>query len=223
VNIPWRSIPKGHAEYPRRLYALEDAPQVLYVSGRLPATGVAIIGSRYADEEACRFAFALARSLGAPVISGLARGVDAAAHRGALAARVPTLAYLGTGIDRTFPPEHDELALAIVAAGGALATEQPPGTEATEATLRARDRLQAAHSAAIVLVTTEIDGGAMHTMRFARELGRPRFACASRGPADAGNRLAVSDGAIELPWEIGAARERITQGLALCSNQWPIR
>jgi len=200
-------------EYPPGLGDLRDAPSVLYVRGRLPRAGVAIVGSRHVDEEAEQFAFELARSLGHPVISGLARGIDAAAHRGALAAGIPTLAYVGTGIDRTYPPEHRELESAIVEAGGGIASEQPLGSAASPATLVQRDRLQAAHARAVVLISSEAEGGAMHTMRFARELGRPLFALAARGARDEGNGRAIGAGAHALPWDLRTAGLRIAQGL----------
>jgi DNA processing protein len=175
------------------------------VRGALPPAGIAIVGSRTADEAAARFAYDLARALGVAVISGLAAGIDAAAHRGALAAGLATLAYVGTGIDRTFPVAHRELAGRIVAAGGGIATELPPGTEASTQALRLRDRLQAAHASAVVLIATEAAGGAMHTLAYARELGRPRFALVPRGPADDGNARAIEDGAIALPWDLATA------------------
>ncbi len=213
MNIPWRSVARWDEDYPPGLGDLRDAPSVLYVRGRLPRAGVAIVGSRHVDEEAAQFAFELARSLGLPVISGLALGIDAAAHRGALAAGVPTLAYVGTGIDRTYPAEHRELEAAIVAAGGGIASEQPLGTSASAATLVQRDRLQAAHARAVVLITSEAEGGAMHTIRFARELGRLRFALAARGAQDEGNSRAIGAGAHALPWDLQTARSRIAQGL----------
>jgi DNA processing protein len=213
VNIPWRSIVRWDDEYPAGLNDLLDPPAVLYMRGCLPLGGIAIIGSRYADADATHFASEVARSLGHPVISGLARGIDAAAHRGALAAGLPTLAYVGTGIDRTYPPEHDELELRIIAGGGGIATEQPLGSVATPATLMQRDRLQAAHARAVILVASEADGGAMHTVRFARELGRPLFVLSARGAADDGNARAIGFGAHELPWDLQIVRSRVAKGL----------
>lgn len=205
VNIPWRSVEYGHSEYPRGLCDLDDPPPVLYVRGSLPPGGIAIVGSRTADDAAATFAFELARALGLAVISGLAHGIDAAAHRGALAAGLPTLAYVGTGIDGTYPPGHRELAAQIVAAGGGIASEQALGTEADPETLRLRDRLQAAHAFGVVLVASEPAGGAMHTLRFARELGRARFALIPRDGRDDGNAAAIADGAIALPWDLATA------------------
>jgi DNA processing protein len=174
--------------------------------GALNCRGVAIVGAHDAGADACAFAHDLAMRLGTTVVSGLARGIDAAAHRGALEAGLPTIAYVGTGIARTYPPEHDELAQAIVAGGGALATENAPHDSATSWSLKRRDRLQAAHAAAVVLVVSNADGGAMHTMRFAEKLGRPRFAL----DCDAsGNAAALAAGALPLPHDAEAAAERI--------------
>jgi DNA processing protein len=144
------------------------------------------------------------------VVSGLARGIDAAAHRGALAAGAPQVAYVGTGIARTYPPEHAGLAEEIVAGGGAVASDRLPDEGVTGWALTQRDRLQAAHARAVVLIESEIGGGAMHTLRFARELGRVRFAC---DRAASGNRAALADGAIPLDDDIAAAVAAITTRL----------
>ena len=202
-----RIITPDDAEWPRGLRDLRDPPPFLSVRGVLPAGGIAIVGARDADEDACAFARALAARMGRPVISGLAHGIDAAAHRGALDAGLPTLAYVGTGLARTFPPEHAELAETIVARGGALASERAqPDDAATEWSLMRRDRLQAAHADAVVLVVSDVTGGAMHTLRFARELGRPRFAL---DDAAGGNRAALGDGALFLPRDVDAAASRM--------------
>ena len=179
----------------------------LYVRGRLPAGGIAIVGSRTPPPEAAAFAYALASRAGEPVIAGLAPGIDAAAHRGALDAGIPTVAFVGYGFGCTDPPEHAGLEERIVAEGGAVATLLPPRTPISEASRVARDRLQAQHARAVILICTEIDGGAMHTMRFARELGRARFAV--KPLADdahwAGNARCIEDGATPLPFVVDEA------------------
>ena len=182
----------------------------MHVRGAMPAGGVAIIGSRTPPPEAAEFAYDLAFRLGEPVIAGLAPGIDAAAHRGALAAREPTVAFVGYGFGRTYPPEHAALEDAIVRGGGAIATLRPPGTPVSDAALVERDRLQAEHARAVVLVCSEIGGGAMHTMRFARELARPRYAVTpppgeSDSPEWAGNLACIADGATPLPFDLSAA------------------
>jgi DNA processing protein len=180
------------------------------VRGELPNGGVAIIGSRTPPREAAAFAYLLASRLGEPVIAGLALGIDAAAHRGALAGGVPTVAFVGYGFGRTYPPENAALEDAILSAGGAIASVRPSGTFVSDEALVERDRLQAEHSRAVVLVCTEIDGGAMHTMRFAAELGRPRFAVippigAENAPEWAGNRKCLEEGSTPLAFDVEKA------------------
>jgi DNA processing protein len=186
----------------------------LHVRGRLPKAGIAIVGSRTPPERAADFAYQLAFRLGEPIVSGLAPGIDAAAHRGALAAGIPTVAYVGYGFGATDPPEHAELEAAIVAAGGAVATLLAPGTPISDASRIERDRLQAEYSRAVVLVSTEIDGGAMHAMRFAREFGRPRFAVSPPGDAPewSGNRKAIDEGARPLPFDVDGALTMLRAG-----------
>jgi DNA processing protein len=182
----------------------------LYVRGALPAGGVAIVGSRRPPPAAAAFAYALAFELHEPIVAGLALGIDTAAHRGALAAGTPTVAFVGYGFGRTYPPENADLEEAIVRAGGAVATPRPPGTPVSDAALIERDRLQAEHASAVVLVCTEIDGGTMHTMRFAHELGRTRWTvippvAESDSPQWAGNLACIADGATPLPFDVPAA------------------
>lgn len=182
----------------------------LYVRGRLPADGIAIVGSRTPPPQAADFAYDLAFALGEPVVAGLAPGIDAAAHRGALDAGTPTVAFVGYGFGATDPPEHAALEAAIVNGGGAVATLLPPGTRVSEASRIERDRLQAEHARAVVLICSEKNGGAMHAMRFAEELGRPRFAVTP--PNDdgepqwwAGNLQALAEGAATLPFDVQQA------------------
>ncbi|MBV8198364.1 MAG: DNA-processing protein DprA [Candidatus Eremiobacteraeota bacterium] len=182
----------------------------LYVRGTLPSGGVAIIGSRTPPAEAARFAYLLASRVGEPVIAGLALGIDAAAHRGALVAGRPTVAFVGYGFGATYPPEHAALEEAIVVAGGAIATLCPPGTRVSDDALIERDRLQAEHARAVILVCSERGGGAMHTMRFARELGKQRFAVIPpEGSGDfrvwAGNRTCIDEGATAVSFDVDGA------------------
>lgn len=192
--------------YPAGLRDLEEPPAFLCVRGTLPAGGLAIIGSRTPPEKAAAFARELAAACEMPVVSGLAAGVDAAAHHGALDAGLATLAYVGTGLGVTYPPEHHALEDEIVARGGAVASERLPDEPVTKWALVHRDRLQAAHANATILVASEIDGGAMQTMRFAKDLGRPRFVLDAQGEREyAGNVQARADGAIALPFDVKAA------------------
>jgi DNA processing protein len=182
----------------------------LNVRGRLPKGGIAIVGSRWPPPQAAAFAYRLACGACEPVIAGLAPGIDVAAHRGALAVGVPTVAFVGYGFGATDPPEHAELEDAIVRAGGAVATILPPGTPASDQSRIDRDRLQAEQARAVVLVCSEIGGGALFTMKFAKELGRARFAVvppddAAGDPSWAGNLQSLGDGAEPLPLDVDAA------------------
>lgn len=178
----------------------------LYVRGHLPVAGIAVIGSRTPPPAAAEFAYELGYRLREPIVAGLAPGIDEAAHRGALDAGVPTVAFVGYGFGCTDPPEFRELEDAIVAAGGAIATLFPPGTGVSARRRIERDRLQAEQARAVVLVCSEVGGGAMHTMRIAQELGKPRFAVQPSprcdGPVWEGNRRCIAGGAVALPFNV---------------------
>ncbi|HET6896280.1 MAG TPA: DNA-processing protein DprA [Candidatus Baltobacteraceae bacterium] len=192
--------------YPAGLLDLDDPPAFLCVRGELPTGGLAIVGSRTPPPAAATFARELAAQCGQPIVSGLAAGVDAAAHHGALDAGISTVAYVGTGLGVTYPPEHRALEEEIVSRGGAVASERLPDEPVTKWALVHRDRLQAAHADATVLIASEIDGGAMQTMRFAKTLERPRFVLDAQGQAEyAGNVQARADGAIALPFDVKGA------------------
>jgi DNA processing protein len=198
-----RVVTLGSASYPVGLRDLRDPPPFLIVRGTLAPehAGTAIVGTRTPDPAAAAYAYALAELAPGPIVSGLALGIDAAAHRGALAAGTPTIAYVAHGLDAVYPPEHAELEMTILAAGGAVASERLPGERATAAALVRRDRLQAAHAKTVALVQSESDGGAMHTLRFAERIDRPRFALERLGSGSdassdfSGNAAALAAGA----------------------------
>jgi len=206
--------------YPLGLLDLPDPPPFLVVEGSLArgltgGDGTAIVGTREPTPEAAAYAFELAARVDGPVVSGLALGIDGAAHRGALAAGTLTIAYVAHGLGATYPPEHVELAREIVAAGGSIASERLPGERVTRFGLARRDRLQAAHARCVVLVESESGGGAMQTMRVARRLGRASFvrvrdaADDARGALPDGNRDALADGAEPLEDDPTAATNRL--------------
>lgn len=193
-------------DYPSGLLDLEDPPAFLCVRGTLPQGGIAIVGSRTPPAPAAAFAREIAAQCGMPVVSGLAAGIDAAAHHGALDAGAATVAYVGTGLGVTYPPEHRALEDEIVSRGGAVASERLPDEPVTKWALVHRDRLQAAHAIATILIASEVDGGAMQTMRFAKSLGRTRFVLDAQGQAEyGGNVQARADGAIALPFDVKGA------------------
>jgi DNA processing protein len=109
------------------------------------------------------------------IVSGLALGIDTQVHRAALGAGGHTIAVLGNGLDHIYPMANERLAEEIVAAGGALVSEKPPGIPVTPGSLVARDRIQTGLSAGVVVIQTDLQGGPMHGARFALSQGRPLF------------------------------------------------
>ena len=173
-------VARPDPRYPARLGELVDAPLVLYVRGDpqvLADPQVAIVGSRNptpgAGETTREFARHLA-ACGLTITSGLAVGIDAAAHRGALEAG-NTLAVMGTGPDRVYPAAHRDLAR-LIAAHGALVTEFPPGTGPKSEHFPRRNRLIAALSLGTLVVEAALQSGSLITARLAAELGREVFA-----------------------------------------------
>lgn len=168
--------------YPARLRAIEIPPYVLFVRGDLAALSarrsVAVVGTRRPSEAgrrvAARIAAALARA-GAMVVSGLAVGIDGAAHAAVLAERGVTVAVLGSGHDRLFPPGHRRLADAIVASGGAIVSELPPEVEPTAGTFPRRNRVISGLAEATVVVEAGARSGALLTANWALEQGRECF------------------------------------------------
>ncbi len=174
-------ITEGHAAYPRALREIHDPPGVLFVRGVLrpnDALAIGMVGTRHATQyglrQAERLAGGLARA-GLTVISGLARGIDAAAHRGAMAAGGRTIAVLASGVMNIYPPEHDRLAEEVVA-HGALLSESPPRSEPLAGTFPQRNRLISGLSLGVIVVEAADRSGALITARHAMEQGREVFA-----------------------------------------------
>jgi len=169
-------------DYPERLRATAGAPALLFVRGAFTAAddlAVAIVGTRrmtpYGREVTYRLATGLA-AVGVTVISGLAKGVDGIAHIAALNAGGRTLAVLGHGLDTIYPRDHGALAAHIVADGGALVTEYPPGTRIDPANFPARNRIISGLALGVVVVEADQKSGAMITADYAAEQGREVFA-----------------------------------------------
>lgn len=138
---------------------------------------VAIIGSRKPDEYGLDVAYRLGQYHSSEiVVSGLALGIDTAAHRGCLDGGGQTVAVVGTGLDRIHPKENVGLQADIIAQGGLIVSEQPPGTKASPRTLIARTRLQMAMADKVIVVECERESGTMHAVEFARRFRRPIFA-----------------------------------------------
>lgn len=202
------------AEYPVRLRSIYDPPCVLYVKGRLPAfddeAAIAVVGTRkatpYGISCAERLSYDLA-SCGAVVVTGLARGGDTAAARGALRAGGVVVGVTGNGLDVPYPPENRDL-YEDVAAAGALISEYPPGTEPNGRHFPVRNRIMSGLSVGVLVVEAPVRSGTLITVRLALEQGRDVFAVP--GPINAPN----SAGCIELLEEgagVGAKAWHILQ------------
>ncbi len=186
-GIAWASTPGQHiltladAGYPPALLEIADPPNVLYVRGNpdlLRHRGLAVVGSRNATPQGLQTAESFAGALaghGLSIISGLALGIDAAAHRGALAAGGITIAVIGTGADRLYPARNRELALAI-AEHGAIVSEFPLGTPAIAANFPRRNRIISGLSRGVLVVEAAPESGSLITARLAAEQGREVFA-----------------------------------------------
>ena len=171
----WRWIVPGDAGYPSALEHTSDPPLGLFVRGEMrSAPVVAVVGSRRATSYGRRVARVLGEELaraGVVVASGMARGVDAAAHEGAIAAGGPTWAVWGAGPDHVYPPEHKKLA-GTISTGGALITEYLPGTSPRKHHFPERNRILAGLARAVVVVEAAARSGALITARLALDEGR---------------------------------------------------
>lgn len=197
----------GDEEYPARLRDIADPPPLLYVKGSLSGAderAVAIVGSRSSSDYGRRVARDLARGLalyGFTVVSGMARGIDGMAHEAALNAGGRTLAVLGSGVERAYPPEHEALYQRI-AAGGAVISELPMGSKPLAFNFPARNRLISGMSLGVVVVEATAKSGSLITASMATDQGREVFA---------------------VPGEIGSSRSRgahqlIRQGAKLVES-----
>lgn len=217
--------------YPTLLRCAYDPPPVLYVRGALPPAeaaklAIAIVGARAASLEGRALARALGRDLaaaGATVVSGLARGIDTAAHEGALQGGGCTIAVLGSALDRLYPRENASLATAI-AGSGAVVSEFPFGTAPCAGNFPRRNRVLAAWSQAVVVVEAATRSGALITARYALDEGREVMAVPghpSQRGSEGTNQL-LKDGAAlvrnardvaaEIGLELSAALDTVPAG-----------
>ncbi|MDK2857415.1 MAG: processing protein [Verrucomicrobiota bacterium] len=197
-----RIITRLDEEYPVALKMIYDPPPVLYVRGAfLPRDrhAVAMVGSRkcthYGLNIADRLSYQLAQT-GFTVVSGLARGIDSAAHQGALKAEGRTIAVLGSALDRLYPPENADLADAI-AQSGAVISEYPFGRQADRQTFPYRNRIISGLSMGVIVVESGAESGSLHTADAAAEQGRSVFAVPGRidSPASKGTNRLIKNGA----------------------------
>jgi DNA processing protein len=172
----------GDAAYPPRLLQTADPPLLLFVDGppeKLAAPSLAVVGSRnptpQGDSNARGFAAELSRQ-GLAIVSGLAMGIDAAAHEGALLGPAGTIAVLGNGPDQAYPARHVQLARRIVEAGGVLLSEYAPGTPPIKDHFPRRNRIIAGLALGTLVVEAALRSGSLITARLASEAGREVFA-----------------------------------------------
>jgi len=193
----------GHADYPRLLSEVPDPPPVLFVEGdpeSLTWPMLAIVGSRNASATGRDIAHEFARKLGEAgigTVSGLALGIDAAAHRGALRSDAPTVAVCARGLDRTYPPSHEELAQAV-SERGAMVSEFPVGAAPLRSHFPRRNRIISGLSVGVLVVEASSRSGALITARRALEQGRDVFAVPGsiRNPLARGCHQLIRAGAI---------------------------
>jgi len=193
-------VSPGSDAYPVGLCDLEEPPVLWQLGTLVERSGVAVVGTRrctrYGVDLAEAFGMAVARA-GWTTVSGLARGIDTAAHRGCLRLSGHAVAVLGSGIDVCYPRENKPVYDEIVATGGAILSEYSPGTQPDRWRFPARNRILAAISSAVVVVEAAATGGALITARLGAELGRPVFAVpgdVDREMSEGCNRL-IRDGA----------------------------
>ena len=204
-------LPYFSSDYPVALHALGGSrPVLLYAKGNLgllqsPASILGIVGTRQPSPEGLAAAHRIAyeeAEKGRVILSGLAYGCDAAAHHGALEATGRTIAVIATGLDRTHPEAHQALQDRIIASGGLVLSEYPLATPVDTYRLIARDRLQAALSAELLVIECGVQSGTMHTVHFAERYHRPIFALpphTDRLSSLEGNRQLLQSGRAK-PW-----------------------
>lgn len=177
----FKTINLGETEYPSLLATIPSPPKQIYIRGALPpleAPAVAIVGTRKATMAGIGIAEEIARELageGIIIVSGLAMGIDAAAHRGALEAHGKTIAVLGNGINEVYPAQNERLAEEILGTGGAIISEYPPDEPSFRGNFIARNRIISGLSVAVVVVEAPARSGALATAGFAAEQGRNVF------------------------------------------------
>jgi DNA processing protein len=201
-RLAMHRLERGGPVYPAQLREIPDAPEVLYVRGRLEredALAVAVVGSRRATPYGVDVAEGLSAELaarGVTIVSGLARGIDSAAHRGALRGGGRTIAVLGSGADVIYPPENRPLAREIETRG-AVVSQFAPGTPALPHHFPARNQVIAGLALGVVVVEAAQHSGALITARLAAELGREVMAVPGRVTSETsrGAHALLRDGA----------------------------
>jgi DNA processing protein len=216
-------VVRGEPAFPGHLADLPDSPDLLFVRGTMASDpGVAVIGSRRATSYGLGLARAYGTALGSagwPVISGLARGVDGAAHQGTVEVAGRGIAVLGCGLDVWYPPEHRSLGEELLARGGGIVSEYPPGAPPLGWRFPPRNRIISGLAAAVVVVEAAKHGGALITARRALEQGREVLATPgdiTRSTSE-GCNLLIRDGAIPV-----LGPEDLTEAVSLILGPPPV-
>lgn len=217
-----KSLWRSDAAYPALLREIPDPPERLYLAGKELEQGpaIAVVGSRRASRYGLEVAHWLAAELasdGLTVVSGLARGIDAAAHRGALSVGGSTVAVMGCGLDICYPASHRSL-FKQIAEQGSLISEHQAGTPPLAFHFPVRNRIIAGMSLGVVIVEGVPNGGAMITARLAMEFGREVFAVpgAVHSAASLGPHLLIRDGA-----RLAGSAAQILEDLGISSPPRP--
>lgn len=204
MNEPYRYLHSYDPDYPEKLKTLADCPTGLYVKGNLPdptRKSVAIVGARscspYGRQSAAGFARVLA-ARGVQIISGLALGIDACAHKGALEGGGLTFAVLGCGIDQCYPPSNSGLYRQILSSGGGVLTEFDPGSPALSWHFPIRNRIISALSDAVIIIEARPKSGSLITASYALEQGVSLYAVPGKisDALSAGTNSLIWQGAI---------------------------
>jgi len=224
-NWPIQKI-ENTDQYPATLKQILDSPKALYFRGNF-LTGnekcLAMVGARLASNYGKEMALSLARDssrAGLTIVSGIAKGIDAWAHQGAVEANCPTIAVLGTGLDEAsfYPPENLKLAKTILEKNGCLISEYPPGTQGAHFTFPQRNRIISGLSLAVVVVEAKIKSGALLTAAWAKQ--QKRKIMAVPGPVNSANSQGchwlIKQGAI-----LVENYNDILAGLGLSANTLP--
>lgn len=222
-----RAITRLSADYPPRLARIVDPPPTIFVKGEInlnPDRAIAVVGSRRCTRDGERTAFEFSDQLsreGVTVISGMAMGIDTAAHKGALKADGTTIAVLGSGADVIYPEENERLYNEILDKGGAIVSEYLPGMPPLAQNFPARNRIISGMSDALLMVEGAKRSGAMITVNLALEEGKPVFAVPGSiyAPLSAAPNRLIAEGACPAlsAWDIveymnwGARPEKDTQ------------
>ncbi|PIY59746.1 DNA-protecting protein DprA [Candidatus Wolfebacteria bacterium CG_4_10_14_0_8_um_filter_37_11] len=203
-NLKINTVKITDVEYPSLLKEISSTPEMFYLIGELPSDEIpkiAIVGTRKAGIAGRRFAKELARKLtelGVIVVSGLAMGIDTAAHEGAVLAGGKTIAVLANGLDKIYPAQNENLAEKILELGGALISEYPAGTKSFKNNFLERNRIVSGLSIATIVIEAPERSGSIVTARLAAEQGREVFVVPGSidNPNYRGSHQLIRDGAV---------------------------